>query len=454
MQAAFRVQLGIYHDGERFRSYAGPIHIPARVESVVQAILGLDTRRVGKPQFIRGNANDGYLPNQFGLFYGFPTVGNGAGQCIGILEFSSPNRPLGDAGYLEEDLIAAFMAMTLSLPTVTPVSVDGVNNHHGYSLTMTFRGAGPGAPVPGGGNLIRLTVDDASQGNLDDPVLVADVEGTVEANGHFEIQVVDSTHIDLHRTDPDKPETLFQHAYTGGGFVIDVQNSDDEVALDIQVAGGIAPGARQAVYFARNNDKGWVDAITKAVSDQINNPGSISISWSGIEEYWNVMARLAFDGALAEAAAIGVSVFAASGDELSTNGLPGDQVHVVFPASSLYAIGCGGTKISVAGTKITNEIVWNDGHSGTGGGISRVYPIPKFQSGVNLPTNVSTNKPGRGVPDVASNASKESGYKIYNDGQPYATGGTSAVAPLWAGLTALLNEGVGAPIGFFLQDLY
>jgi kumamolisin len=231
-------------------------------------------------------------------------------------------------------------------------------------------------------------------------------------------------------------------------------DADTEVALDIQVAGGVAPGAKIAVYFAPNSDAGFADAITDAAHDSTNKPTVISISWGSAESQWTGQAITSMNSALQDAAAIGISVFVASGDSLATDGVGDGAAHVDFPASSPYAIGCGGTEITVSGGKITAEKVWNDGTSGTGGGISDLFPIPAFQSSVTLPPSVNGGRAGRGVPDVAGNAAPGSGYKVISDGKSGVVGGTSAVAPLWAGLTALLNEKATAPLGFFLTKLY
>jgi kumamolisin len=230
--------------------------------------------------------------------------------------------------------------------------------------------------------------------------------------------------------------------------------ADGEVALDIQVAGGGAPGARIAVYFAPNTDAGFVDAISAAVHDQSNSPAIISISWGSAESNWTAQAVQSMNSALQDAGSLNVSVFVASGDNLATDGLSDGKAHVDFPASSPAAIGCGGTRISVAGERISKETVWNDGDSGGGGGISDLFPVPDFQQATKLPPSVNDGQMRRGVPDVAGDAAPGTGYRIIVGGQSQVVGGTSAVAPLWAGLTALLNEGSGKPAGFLLPFLY
>jgi kumamolisin len=157
-----------------------------------------------------------------------------------------------------------------------------------------------------------------------------------------------------------------------------------------------------------------------------------------------------------EAAALGVTVTVASGDSGSTDGETDGKQHVDFPASAPHALGCGGTSLRITGGQITSESVWNDGAGGGagGGGISIEFPVPSYQSAVQMPDNVDTGKPGRGVPDVSGDADPETGYSILVDGAQQTIGGPSAVAPLWAGLTALMNESLGAPVGFLQPQLY
>jgi kumamolisin len=234
----------------------------------------------------------------------------------------------------------------------------------------------------------------------------------------------------------------------------DPDGADGEVALDIQVAGGAAPGAAIAVYFTPNTDAGFVDAVTAAAHDTTNRPSVISISWGSAESNWSAQSLAAMTSALQDAATLNVSVFVAAGDNLATDNVTDGKAHVDFPASSPWAIGCGGTLITVQDNAITNEVVWNNGNSGTGGGISDVYPVPSFQANADLPVGVTSGKAGRGVPDVAGDADPNSGYLVVVNGQSEVVGGTSAVAPLWAGLTALINQQAGKPIGFFLPALY
>ncbi len=230
--------------------------------------------------------------------------------------------------------------------------------------------------------------------------------------------------------------------------------ADAEVALDIQVAGGIAPGANIAVYFTPNTDAGFADAITQAAADATNKPSVMSISWGAPEDAYSAQARDTLSTAIQDAGTAGVTVAVACGDNLATDGETDGKAHVDFPAACPYSVACGGTLITVSNGAITNETVWNSGSSGTGGGISSVFPVPSYQSNVALPPSVNGAGPGRGTPDVAGDADPASGYQIVVNGQVEVVGGTSAVAPLWAGFFALANQATAKNLGFINPALY
>jgi kumamolisin len=232
---------------------------------------------------------------------------------------------------------------------------------------------------------------------------------------------------------------------------------DGEVMLDIEVAGAIAPKAKIVVYFTSNTSQGFLDAITQAVHDTVNKPSVISISWGGPESSWTAQAVQQFDEAFQAAAALGVTVTVAAGDNGSSDGVNDGQAHADFPASSPNVLACGGTSLKAKGTTVSSEVVWNDGTQGgaTGGGVSDDFPLPGYQENSGVPTAAdSTKKVGRGLPDVAANADPNTGYSVRIDGQDTVVGGTSAVAPLWAGLIARLNQGLGKPVGFLNPTIY
>jgi len=233
--------------------------------------------------------------------------------------------------------------------------------------------------------------------------------------------------------------------------------ADGEVMLDIEVAGAMAPGARIVVYFAPNTDRGFLDAITTAVHDQRYAPSVISISWGASESNWTAQAMQAFDQAFQDAAALGVTVCCASGDNGSGDGVSDGKAHVDFPAASPYALACGGTRLEAAGTTIGREVVWNDGANGgsTGGGVSDTFALPTWQKNAGVPHSANPGgHVGRGVPDVAGDADPATGYRILVDGQQAVFGGTSAVAPLWAALVVRLNQRLSKPVGYLNPLLY
>ena len=238
----------------------------------------------------------------------------------------------------------------------------------------------------------------------------------------------------------------------------DPNGPDGEVMLDIEVAGSNAPGASIVVYFAENTDAGFLNAITTAVHDTTNKPSIISISWGGPESSWTQQAMSSMDEAFQAAAAIGVTVCVAAGDQGSTDGVNDGLQHVDFPASSPNVLACGGTRLVASGNTITSETVWNElanNEGATGGGISDVFPLPGWQQAAGVPPSANPSQNvGRGVPDVAGDADPTTGYDTLVDEQSGVIGGTSAVAPLWAALIALVNQSLGQPAGFINPLLY
>jgi len=238
----------------------------------------------------------------------------------------------------------------------------------------------------------------------------------------------------------------------------DPSGPDGEVMLDIEVAGAVAPKSTLAVYFAPNTDKGFYDAIAAAVHDTRYNPSVISISWGGPESSWSQQSLTAFNTLFEDATTLGVTVCAASGDNGSTDGVTDGLQHVDFPSSSPFALACGGTKLTAANGKYGTEVVWNEmanQEGSTGGGVSDFFPKPAYQATANVPPSANPGKfVGRGVPDVSGDADPVTGYDVYVDGQASVIGGTSAVAPLWAGLTARFNQLLGKRVGALTSLLY
>jgi kumamolisin len=238
------------------------------------------------------------------------------------------------------------------------------------------------------------------------------------------------------------------------------EDSDIEVTLDIDLAGAVAQGARLAVYFAPWTEQGWIDAITTAVHDATNRPSVLSISWGWAESetveglLWSQQAIDAVSVTFQEAAALGVTVLVASGDDGSNCQISDGKAHVLYPASDPGVTTCGGTQLDTAGP---TDTTWNDSSGATGGGISDIFKaVPQWQASANLPASVNDGHAGRGVPDIAGNADPSSGYVLIFRGGPTSTpiGGTSAVAPLYAGLVAIENTRSGQSAGFLNGALY
>ncbi len=364
--------------GHRYRE--GALRIPAELNGIVLAVLGLDDRPQARPHFrwapaaAAEAAGTGpaapaagpvsYTPPQVAAMYQFPAGTDGTGQTLAIIELGG--------GFGQSDLGTYFGGLSLPVPTVTAVSVDNAVNQPGQ----------------------------------------------------------------------------------------DPNGADGEVLLDIEVAGAVAPGAAQVVYFAPNTDQGFVDAVTTAVHASPT-PTAISISWGQSEDAWTGQGRTALDEAMADAAALGITVCVAAGDNGSGDAQPDGQPHTDFPASSPHALACGGTSLQgdAATGVIRSETVWNDGpgHGATGGGVSDTYPLPSWQASAGVPARAGApagSAPARGVPDVAGCADPQTGYQVLVDRQSMVVGGTSAVAPLWAALVCRMAQSTGKPFGLLQPLLY
>lgn len=242
---------------------------------------------------------------------------------------------------------------------------------------------------------------------------------------------------------------------------------DIETCGDIELAGAVAPGADTVVYFAPDaNYFGFFKALYTAIQDKEHKNTIISISW-GIKEglkdertkkddnFIKLMNQL-----LVEAASLGITVCASSGDNGSSDIYKDPKsdmyAHVDFPGSSPWVLGCGGTRIKVEGNAIKSEVVWNDekDNRASGGGVSAYFSCPPYQKKAGIfPKSVNQNVGvGRGVPDVAGNAVD---FLIKTNEKPIENiSGTSGVAPLWAGLIALLNQKLNTRLGFINPTLY
>ncbi|MGP6192064.1 MAG: protease pro-enzyme activation domain-containing protein [Vulcanimicrobiaceae bacterium] len=225
------------------------------------------------------------------------------------------------------------------------------------------------------------------------------------------------------------------------------ESFDQELALDTHVAAALAPGAKLVLYDAPHDERGFLDAVAAALFDEEHAPAVLSISYGRPECCWTPNALDVMDELFIAAARLGVSVFCASGDHgaVEVDGEP----RVFAPASSPFVHACGGTRVEHDAHGRRVERSWQQ----SGGGFSERAGPPHWQAVAADFAGRLHARHGRGVPDVAAHAFPPA-FPISVGGRPSRGGGTSAVAPLWAALTARLNERLGTPLGFYAPLFY
>ncbi|WP_165226236.1 protease pro-enzyme activation domain-containing protein [Aquisphaera insulae] len=242
---------------------------------------------------------------------------------------------------------------------------------------------------------------------------------------------------------------------------------DNELYLDVETVGALAPGATLVVYAAGGGSGDFFQSIQNAVHDDDHQLDVLSISDSIPEAYLSSMYLDVASRAFLEAAVMGVSVFTSAGDYGSSRGIADGLAHLEFPSVSPWVTSVGGTSID-RGAPIDDEAVWNTytiengyliGDKGsTGGGVSAHFGVPDYQKHVDQGHDPRSANPGhatgRADPDVASIADPHTGLLIYARGRFLYDGGTSAGAPAWAGLAARINQLLGRNVGFYNTLLY
>ena len=411
-EAAFHLELEHFSTPRgRRRGHRGPAHLEARLKDVVESVLGLDElplARRGLPS--RAARGELLWPREVAEAYRFPR-GRGRGQKIAVLSFGG--------GFHAADLEAYFAkAVSGTPPRVRVASVLGARN----------------AP-------------------LEAPKLrrfVSDFQARVDA------------------------ATLAKR------YGADLETALDtfETTMDVEIAGALCPEAELEVWFAPDTPAGWYAAIHAALGQagafdprsrrSPRPPTVLSISWGNVESQWKANRMWAIHRALELCRHHATTVCCASGDFGSLGSPPGKAAlpGVSFPASSPYALACGGTRLRLRRDRVAEETAWNSEWGGvrmaSGGGVSGLFPRPDWQRRAGLPDPRRLGSPlwisgqvarpsrfrGRGVPDVAANADGDSGYRIRVGGVDAVGGGTSAATPLWAALVALLAEELGHPLGW------
>jgi Pro-kumamolisin, activation domain/Abnormal spindle-like microcephaly-assoc'd, ASPM-SPD-2-Hydin len=375
-----------------YHGYEGPVHLPANLSGLVEAVIGLDNRKLGRPAGTGTGDPPGaafLTPMQIAHDYHFPT-NSAAAQTIGIFEDASAG-----AAYLHSD-VNLFLG-ALPKPILTDIGLLGYSNN---------------------------------------PLLVV-------------------------------------NPALGGVF---------ECNIDVSIAAASGQGANINVYFTDDSELGWDTFFDRAMFPAAgeNPPSVLTASWvpklsddTGEIGDYTIAGKFAnnLHGKLRSAAARGITVFMAIGDWGSENDWGDGKCHISYPNGDPFVTACGGTILGSANPvppPALYEYTWSDGNNlaspfqgwsngfyyeATGGGVSAQFPRPPYQvrAGV-LPISKNDGGVRRGVPDVAGMVAM-TGFVIDGVG-PQAGYGTSAVAPLYAGLLATINAFLGRNAGFLNPTLY
>lgn len=231
------------------------------------------------------------------------------------------------------------------------------------------------------------------------------------------------------------------------------RDSDGEVTGDIETVGTLVPAAHIVTYFSSNSVRGFLNAVSTAVHDSRHRPSVISISWGRAEVHWARRTLRLFEEVLQDAAMLGVTVCCSSGDHGAFADAQDRVPHVCYPGASPFALACGGTSLRRGSGRRFHETAWSDKFGASGGGVSVLLSRPAWQSDSSVPLS-RTGRRGRGVPDVAANGDPATGYRVFVWGKWCVGAGTSAAAPLWAGLITRINQARGAPVGLVTPFLY
>ena len=476
-----------------YRGREGFIHVPKELADSIVGVFGLDNRPVGQ----RNLTGDTPITNlisvqQAATLYNFPAPGASiGGQTIGIISAG------GGVGYLLSDINLTFGAAGLASPIVHDIAVDGVANLAAALLASAQAAAGGNTlSFASTGGLVNGSIGYYVSGGNDYWLLVTAVTPTT-----LTVKAYDSTTQNF-----DLPLQSNVPAGTTIYF-----NLDGETMQDLAIAGLAAPGANLACYFLADTQAGWVDMIGRVLHPNpgdfpagVTPPSVLSSSYfisggddpDGLAAYGVTTGLMdALSQAFEDAAYLhnGPTICIASGDRGSDNLVGNDRntpasgdgfAHVQYPASDPWVLGVGGTTLGqyIPAGSITPawvEFPWNATDASwrwwgaSGGGISDYFPLPSYQAYAGVPNSINptiaapnphTVTPpapfkdiGRGVPDVAANANYRTGFSgIAFGGVPggQVGNGTSASAPFWAGLIAVVNSNAGFNIGFANPTLY
>ncbi|MGA2677804.1 MAG: protease pro-enzyme activation domain-containing protein [Sedimentisphaerales bacterium] len=336
--------------------------------------------------------------------------------------------------------------------TVPILHISGLDN---YALPRPCHIATPlakvqnAAPNTGSGPLDTYMGNDFRSAYVPDSLLTGSgqIVGLLQFDGYFPADILNYEYLaEL----PDVP--LSNVLIDGASGFPSLSGGEVEVCLDIEMAISMAPGLSEViVYIAPNQAGEWENLLNRMAND--NMAKQLSCSWYSPGGGPDPLAEQIFQ----QMAAQNQSFFCASGDSDAFTGPVG------FPCDSPNITLVGGTTLTTSGPgnmlpggKWVSETVWNnrDDGIGSGGGISTYYPIPSWQTNIDMTANQGSTTM-RNIPDVALTAEN---VFVLADNAPFVVGGTSCAAPLWAGFTALVNQqrvAVGRPtIGFINPAVY
>jgi kumamolisin len=401
MIAAFRPKLGIYklRDLGEIRGRQGRLMIPRALEGIVTGIDGLDQR----PMAFRHAAHRARSSA--------PAKASAKRPAAALL---SPGMGSGPDGCL------------------TPADVLSRYNFpsgHGGGHTIVI--AEFGAPV--------------NNGKLTPPAYLAnDVRAFCKRHGlrrpSIKIRPIDITPLNQQQYRTAKRRLR-------GGLKGILARETGETMMDVELVAGLCPKADIHVYFASWTQKGWIDFLDEVTALDSTRPITVSISYGLAEESpdWSDGAMASVNHRLQIAAMMGINICVAAGDDGVGCGQRGGRYHVLFPASSPFTLGVGGTMLTQNKDGQVDEVVWweapgrrtRSGGGATGGGVSALNPRPHWQN-VRITSLNPAARNGCVVPDVAALAGPPM-FDLVLAGKSDSGGGTSASTPVWAALIARIT---------------
>jgi kumamolisin len=286
--------------------------------------------------------------------------------------------------------------------------------------------------------------------------LISSADGTGQTVAIFELDGYKTTDVNAYLSNYSLGSAKYSNVLVDGATNTAGAGAI-EVELDMEVVSAIAPGATQKIYIGPNSTTGVNDTYNKIVTDNVAKVSSSS--WGLCEASSGTSELQALNNIFAQMATQGQALYSAAGDSGAYD-CNNSSLAVDSPSGDPNVIGVGGTNLQTgSGGSYTSESVWSNPSdtsrspkgAGGGGGLSTYFAKPSYQTGPGTTNSYSNGK--RQVPDVSADADPSTGYSVYcsvtasgcSSTSPWIeVGGTSAAAPLWAGLSADLNQYLSA----------